>query len=183
MDTWIDASSAPPPDLRKEVHAHFGLCMYFAQVFETGLINILTALETAQSKVPTREAFEASYVRHESFTFGNLMKALAAHKFLPNDIEKEAYGLKADRDHLAHRFFREHDLDELTVGGCYAMIEELEARRERFRALDKRVSQLETEAFVRLGFNPQQLAFLERKHKSEMLDEARARYSAKVAAD
>ena len=176
----INASDTPDGDLVKEVYAHFGLCMYLSQVFETGLINILTALETATSNTPSRQTFDALYAKHESLTFGNLMKALSVHGVLPNDLMEEVRHLKAERDHLAHRFFRDHDLDFMTVGGCYLMIERLEVRRDRFTALDQRVSQFQSQALAKIGFDPEQFGTMTEQAMGEMLEEARSRYSSKL---
>lgn len=176
----LRASDHPDGDLVKEVHAYFGLCMYFAQVFETGLINALTALETAADKKPFRQTFDTYYAKHEAQTFGNLLKALARHKFFPDDLIEEVTRLKADRDNLAHRFFRDHDLDFMTVGGCYVMIEELESRRKRFMDIDRRVTQLEDKAFEGLGFDAQNLRAETDRIKDEMTREARARYSSSI---
>ena len=114
---FSDASDAPDDELVKEVYAYFGLCMYMAQVFEAGLINILTALEAAASSQPTRRNFDRLYVKHEALTFGNLLKGLEKHNFLPMDLLVEARKVKSLRDHLAHRYFREHVLDSMTIGG------------------------------------------------------------------
>jgi len=180
MENILDASASPDDNLAKEVYAHFGLCMYLAQVFETGLINMLTALETAVSKKPTRQTFDALYVKHEALTFGNIMKALSAHNFLPKDLEEEIKELKGDRDHLAHRFFRDHDLDLITVGGSYVMIQELVVRRDRFARLDRKVSALEDKAFERIGFDPDTMRTKTKEILAEMEAEAHARYSSKI---
>ena len=154
--------------------------MYFAQVFETGLINILTALATAQNAIPTRTTFDTLYTQHERLTFGKLMKALSVYRFLPEDLEREVMLLKAERDHLAHRFFRDHDLDFMAVGGCHSMIEELERRRERFIALDGRVSDYQSLALRKLGFHLDILRARSEEIMTEMLQEARARFSSPI---
>ena len=179
----IDASDSPDGDLVKEVYAHFGRCMYFAQVFETGLINILTALETAATKIPTSQTFDDLYARHEFLTFGNLMNALSVHDVLPTDLVKEVRQLKTERDHLAHRFFRDHDLDFMTIGGCQLMIERLQASQHRFKVLDKRVSQFEAQVFAKIGFDPEQFDALTKQTLAEMQEEARSRYSSILAED
>jgi hypothetical protein len=171
-----NASDPPDGDLVKEVYAYFGLCMYFAQDFETGLINALTALETATNEKPFRQTFDALYAKHEALTFGNLLKSLARHKFFPADLIKTVEQLKADRDHLAHRFFRDHVMHFTTVGGCSIMIEELERRRTAFAALDERVTELEDTAFERLGFDVEGLRSETQTIIAEMLTEERARY-------
>jgi hypothetical protein len=172
-----NASDPPDGDLVKEVCAHFGLCMYLAQVFETGLINILTALETFASKKPTRQQFDILYAKHESFTFGQLMKALSTHKLLSDELMEEAHKMKLERDHLAHRYFRDHAKNFVTVGGCHFMIEDLEARRDRFDALEQRVSDFKNQAFSKLGFDPQYLEKKSEQIMDEMLEQAKSSYS------
>ena len=142
-----EPTNEPDNDLARDIYAHFGLCMYIAQVFETALINILTVLENAKSDKPTEENFDRLYKHHETLTFGNLMNALSGHNFVPKDLMQEARDLKTERDHLAHRFFRDHTLDMVTVAGCNHIIEVLTDRRERFSALDKKISELLDKAF------------------------------------
>ncbi|HEY4941506.1 MAG TPA: hypothetical protein VII56_08760 [Rhizomicrobium sp.] len=177
MDNYINASASPDGELVKEVHAYFGLCMYFAQVFETELINTLTALETATDEKPFRQTYDMYYAKHEALTFGNLVRGLIRHNFFPSALIEEINALKADRDHLAHRFFRDHDLNFMTVGGCYIMIEELETRRKKFMDVDRRISELGTRAFEKLGFDTETLRKETDKIKEEMIREAQARYS------
>lgn len=172
----IDASAAPDGDLCKEVYAHFGLCMFLAQVFETGLINILTALETAASENPIRRTFDELYAKHETLTFGNLMKALQRHNIVPSDLEQQILQLKAERDRLAHRFFREHDLNFATIAGCSVMIEQLTALREQFTEVDQRLSALQEPAFARIGLDPGKFRKATSEILVEMRREARSRY-------
>jgi hypothetical protein len=177
----MNASGPPDDDLAKEVYAHFGLCIFLSQVFETGLINVLTALETAAHKKPTLQSFDALYAKHQSFTFGRLLSALSVHRVFPANLIRQVRELKAARDHLAHHFFREHDLDFMSIGGCYLMIEILEGHRDRFLALDKQVSELERAVLSKIGMAPHQLETAANQRVSEMLKEAQARYSSSVA--
>ena len=86
----------------KDVYAHFGLCVYLAQVFETELINVLTAIETSASKTPTRQTFDVLYAKHQTLTFGNLMSALSKHSLFPAELAAQVQKLKDERDNLAH---------------------------------------------------------------------------------
>ena len=146
-----DPSASPDGDLVREVYARFGLCIYLAGVFETGLINILTVLSTAADPVPTRQTFDRYYSKFEDFTFGNLLKALNKHAFLPQDLLDEARTRKKDRDSLAHRYFRDRDMDFVTVAGCLKMIEELKNWEEKFTVLDDKVTEFQRAAFAKRG--------------------------------
>jgi hypothetical protein len=87
----------------------------------------------------------------------------------------EAKALKVERDHLAHRFFRDHDLDLVTVAGCHTMIEALECRRVKFGDLDQKISALLDKAYETAGHSDQLKTSME-KIQLEMLNEARDRY-------
>jgi len=162
-------TNEPDGELAKEVYAHFGLCMYLAQVFETGLINILTTLETSSSEIPTRSTFDKLYEQHKTLSFGNLLRKLERHNFLPNELFNEVERLKLLRDELAHHFFRDHVLDFVTAGGCHKMIEKLELHREEFLALDEKISKLLTKLERKLGVDQKQID----KIMEEKLEEAR----------
>ena len=41
----------------------------------------------------------------------------------------------------------------MTIGGCYLMIEQLEARRLRFQELDRQVSEYGLKAYEKIGFD------------------------------
>jgi hypothetical protein len=174
---FVNAADPPNDELVKAVYAHYGLCIYLGQVFETELINALTALETAASKVPTRRTFDVLYAKHETLTFGNLIRALSKHNLLPAGLAAQVTKLKAERDVLAHRFFRDHHLDFMTVGGCLTMIEQLELQQRRFDALDASVSAVCREAFKKIGLGKATRESVRHAMKSKLMAKARARYS------
>jgi hypothetical protein len=158
----------------REVYAHFGLCIYLAGVFETGLIAILTQLSTAADPVPTRQTFDRYYSKFEDLTFGNLLKELSKHAFLPQELLDEARDRKKDRDALAHRYFRDRDMDFVTVGGCLRMIEELMVWQQKFTALDDKVTEFQRVAFASRG-----LGVTDAQRQAEIdnrMQEARSRY-------
>ena len=172
----VGEKDAPDEELIKEVYAQYGLSMYLSQVFETELINILTALETSKSGMPTKQTFDDLYSKHEDLTFGNLIIALTAHQIIPDDLMEEIRKLKSDRDYLAHRYFRDHDLSFMTAAGCRSMIATLEEHRQRFHALDQRVSEFEAPVFAKLGIDPEQFEKNVELKTEELLEEARSLY-------
>ena len=60
------------------------------------------------------------------------------------------------------------------------MIEELEARRDRFAEIDREISKFEPEAFGKIGIDPKMIDALTEHYKAEMLEEAQARYRSKI---
>ncbi|MGH6968030.1 MAG: hypothetical protein ACREEL_06435 [Stellaceae bacterium] len=134
-------------------------------------------LETSARRSPTRKTFDEFYKKHEGLTFGQLMAGLVTHKILPRALADEIRQLKAERDHLAHQFFRDHTSDFHTIGGCHQMIEDFKARTDRFSALDEHVSQFQEEIFSHLGFDPERADRDYEKALAELLANARRKYN------
>lgn len=157
----------PDEELIKEVFARFGLCLYLSQVVETGMINILTALETATSSQPTRQTFDALYKEHEDLTFGNLLKKLKRHNFFAENLEEDVRHMKSSRDHLAHRFFRNHDIDFITPAGCRHMIDILRQHKDRFDRLNKEIEAIQVNAYPKAGLDVESFEVETRKRVDE----------------
>lgn len=168
----MDTSEADG-DLVQEVFAHFGLALYLVQVFETGLINALTVLVAAESGRP-REVWDATYVQHEKLTFGNLVRSLSKKAFFPQALEEEVLALKAERDALAHGFFRRHSIRFNAVAGCHEMIAELEVLQEKIQRIGREVDVLERASLQRLGFTLSEIDKIVGQLTDEMLEDARA---------
>lgn len=121
----------------------YGLAMFHAQVLEHSMVNTLLVFVL----MPTRQTHsdEATwYAAHDRFydvelgkTFGKLLDGLAKIPDLPADLLERLRASKIDRDHLAHRFFREHDTDFMTSEGRTRMIAECEILIGRFREADR----------------------------------------------
>ena len=176
----LDASDDPDDDLIKEVCARFGLCVYLSQLCETRLITILTTLKTADSQQPTRQTFDALYLNHERLTFGNLLNELLKCGVLSDDLLKQLRDGKNERDQLAHRFFRDHDMNFVTVGGCHLMLEILEGCQGRFDALEGVITGIEKAAFAKVGFDASKIDMDAKRAGERRLDEARTRFSSRI---
>lgn len=131
----------------REVYARYGLAMYRAQVLEHGLVNTLAVfrLLPAREQYPDRQAWEIAcdsfYDAEFDKTFGNILKALQLIKGFPPELLHELRLVKRKRDHLAHSFFRRHDIDSMTTEGRTEMITECEQLIELFHTVDRKVEQ------------------------------------------
>jgi hypothetical protein len=130
----------------REVYSRYGLAMYQAQVLEHGMVNaviiarMLPTMRNHSDKAAWEEAFDRAYDVELAKTFGNMLRALAPLA-LPDDLMVRLHAAKIERDHLAHRFFREHDEDFLGPAGRTRMIAACEGIIERFAEID---AELET---------------------------------------
>lgn len=115
-------------ELVREVYARFGLALYRLQVLEHGLVNALLTLML----LPTAKSYEVSSdwekavddFFDEKFekTFGNIIREFERVDAFPEDLLKRAKKSKADRDFLAHRFFRSYAEQLMSKDGKLEMI-------------------------------------------------------------
>ncbi|MGB3746574.1 MAG: hypothetical protein WA961_00110 [Rhodanobacter sp.] len=144
----------------KELCAHYGAAMYFAQVLEHGIANTLMYLDL----IPKSGA-RYTPAEHDSFfegqfakTLGNLIKSLKAVTELPKDLEAALLQSKERRAYLAHHFFRE-TTDDLHRGKYEMLLAQLEEHRAFFQNTDSKLQEFVKPVMLRYGFTE---AWLER---------------------
>ncbi|WP_155956135.1 hypothetical protein [Pseudomonas sp. RL] len=128
----------------KELCAHYGAAMYFAQVLEHGIANALLFLDLIPrtSAKYSPEQFDAFYEDQFEKTLGNLIRTLKSVTTVPKDLEDALQESKDRRAHVAHHFFREA-ADDIYLKNYQKRIDELEGHRAFFQATDELL-----EAFV-----------------------------------
>jgi hypothetical protein len=141
----------------REVFSRFGLAMYTAQVLEHGMVNALLVIQL----LPTRsghasrssweEVFDQFYNGELAKTFGNIAQTLKKTEFFPADFIERLFSAKQKRDKLAHRFFRENDVDFTTDLGRKKMLMECEEIIEIFQGLDVEIDNFMSPLQVEFG--------------------------------
>lgn len=148
--SMIPASMAnePTSDEAKELYAHFGLAFYCSSVLEHGVANALLVLDLLDGRggAKTRSQWEALVDKHfdDSFakTLGSLMRQLARHRDSLPDLATMSADLErclAERNFLAHHFWREFAEDWFTSSGRVAMARRLETARDLFSETDAKL--------------------------------------------
>lgn len=138
-------STDPHDEQVREVYARYGLAMFQAQVLEHGMVNamlvlsLLPTIRTFKDDAAWEAAFDRFYDVELAKTFGNMLNRLEPLDGFPPDLLTRLRAAKLQRDHLAHRFFREHDIDFMTADGRTKMIAECENIIVLFRDLDRKV--------------------------------------------
>ena len=165
MDGYEPGAIWPAPDFEneqvREVYSRFGLAMFMAQVLEHGMVNallVLRFLPTMKDHADQSswdEAFERFYDAELAKTFGNMARALEQTGAFSPDLIKRLRAAKVHRDRLAHRFFREHDMDFMTRSGRTKMIAECEELIELFHGIDREVEGIVTPQRTRFGITPE----------------------------
>jgi hypothetical protein len=109
----------------KEVYAFFGLCSYYGQVLERGVINLAVVLQARGLTQVTGDDVVRAFSELENRTLGQLVRDVRCQIALSEDLEAALKDAVRDRNYLAHRFFANHDVDFCTSRGRHAMIAEL----------------------------------------------------------
>jgi hypothetical protein len=138
----------PTGEEAKELYAHFGLAFYCSSVLEHGVANAIFIFELLgrRGEVRTQQEWETLVDNHfeNSFaqTLGRLKKLLIRHcerspalAGIMADVDK----CVAERNFLAHHFWREHAAQWFTGDGREAMVQRLEEARDLFSDTDRRL--------------------------------------------
>jgi hypothetical protein len=129
----------------REVYARYGLAMSQAQVLEHGMVNtvmvmrLLPTMTQHGDRTEWEAAFDRFYDDELAKTFGNMLQGIATLPDIPTRLMDRLRAAKERRDHLAHRFFREHDIDFMSPPGRTAMIAECEDLIELFTDVDRAI--------------------------------------------
>jgi hypothetical protein len=129
----------------REVYSRYGLAMYMVQVLEHGMVNaavVMRTLATLRShadETSWHAAFDHAYETGLARTYGNMLNQLDAIAEFPRPLLERLRAAKEDRDVLAHRFFRQHDLAFMNPNGRTVMIAWCEDRVELFKALSDEI--------------------------------------------
>jgi hypothetical protein len=120
-------------DHHKDVFAHAGLALYFAQVFEESLIVYLASTTLKEKGHPhTHDEYIEIDSVFRARTLGSLIRD-AKQKFSFTDDEAKIIDLALkDRNYLAHHFFKDHATKWTTENGRDFLIEHLESYKEHF---------------------------------------------------
>jgi hypothetical protein len=149
---YDDIGSLPNDGSRqKETYARYGLAMYYAQVFEHGLVNAIVLARQINGRITDvtdwDRAFEAEFRRRSS----DLARRVGSYSGL-DDIDRELLRCAvAERNRLAHRFFRDHSEDALSVVGMQRMLDDADNARDLFGRADAVCERLCDEAMNQLG--------------------------------
>jgi hypothetical protein len=128
---------------RREVHAWFGLAMYWAQCVERELAVVLTV--AIYPKATTPEERDALLEHRYDCTLGQLVKELArSGDPRPPELEPLVRSALKKRNWLAHDYFWDRARELLTSCGRRAMLDELERVVDDFRKLNDLLVEITT---------------------------------------
>jgi len=117
----------PQPDYDdpKEIYAFFGLAFYKANVLEHGVLNLAVALLAQGEPGVTISDVEKLYESFDTKTFGHVLRVVKERYSFSKEFSLSLDQALVYRNHLAHGFFKKHDIDIMGESGRRKMIDEL----------------------------------------------------------
>ncbi|MFH7811304.1 MULTISPECIES: hypothetical protein [Acetobacter] len=162
----------------KEVYAHYGLAVYLAQVFESGLINALVTLDfmaTNSSHLITKtdwsDSYDAFFNDNAKLPIGPLLGKLKKFEFFSGDLKVKLELAAEKRNFLVHRYFRDNINLFATEQGREQMIEEFKCCADTFTSADRCLSGIIEPINARYGLTQQKIDALLEELFAERKDE------------
>jgi hypothetical protein len=137
---------------QKEVYARFGLAAYQAQVLEHGLVNLLIVARQATGQV-TPSSINTDFDRLFRLSMGALLEQTEKEQLTVADTELWSRAL-AERNRLAHHYFREHAENFMSPEGRELMLKDADAARLLFVRADEAATRVLFSISQRWGMTP-----------------------------
>lgn len=92
----------------KEVYAYFGLAIYYSQVLEHQLLNMLLLANTINEEITVNKDYEKCFYSISNKTLGKLIKHINKYYCLRLIDRKKLESLLKRRNYLAHHYFKDN---------------------------------------------------------------------------
>jgi hypothetical protein len=129
----------------REVYAGYGLAMYFAQVVEHAIVNLMIALRLPERGVLTKRDIDQFMDEAFTMTFGRLLKELRRMDQPTHLLQRDLDQARDVRNWLAHRYFRDRSVQFMSPAGRAAMLEELGDATNLFLQVNEGLERLSAE--------------------------------------
>lgn len=126
----------------REVYAHYGLAMYYAQVLETEAWIALSMIKESDPSVITSWRFEEALEEAAALTMGQAVAKLIESAEVAPPLQQMLPAAVEKRNWLAHRYFWDRCVELANERGRAAMIDELAELADWFQEMDMQLSAL-----------------------------------------
>jgi hypothetical protein len=156
-------------DKAKEIYAHFGLAVYFAQVLEQKAINMITFCRKTKSNMTNQEQIDALWNDYDlgSRTFGVLINEIKQLYSLSDKDGKELTDVLKLRNYIAHDYFRFNTELFYSDSGQKRMIKDFIEFQERANSLDNILQQYLKVFCIELGLTDERIDTILEQTKKE----------------
>ena len=129
-------SLSPEAEQSRDVYAHAGLALYWAQCFEMSLENFLVIHARLSDHSITLVELESYEEDVQRKTLGELLQEVRQRASFDSSAEKAIGDALQKRNYLAHRFFKDRAVDFLSADGKSRMVSELQDLQQCFQIAD-----------------------------------------------
>jgi hypothetical protein len=129
----------------REVYARYGLAMYFAQVVEHAIVNLMIALHLPERGALTKQDIDQFMDEAFAMTFGRLLKELRQLGQATDFVQRDLDQARDMRNWLAHRYFRDRTVQFMSPAGRVVMLEELDDATNLFLQVNETLERLSAE--------------------------------------
>jgi hypothetical protein len=130
----------------REVYARYGLAMYFAQVVERAIVNLMIALRLPERGALTRRDIDQFMDEAFTMTFGRLLQELRRMGQSTHFLQRDLDYARDMRNWLAHRYFRDRAVQFMSPAGRVVMLQELDDATKLFLQVNEHLERLSSEA-------------------------------------
>lgn len=116
----------------KEVYAHAGLALYFAQVLEHSVVNAMVIARLPEHGTVTRAEIASFEAEQFDKTLGQMLKTLRRYVAVPAALDLLLKDALQKRNTLAHQFFRTFAERFMTEAGREEMLSWLRSAQATF---------------------------------------------------
>lgn len=142
----------------KEIYAHAGLALYFAQVLEHGVVNAMVISRMPEREQVTRVEIAAFEAEQFEKTLGTMLKRMRRYVTVPPDVDTLLTEALRKRNWLAHQFFREFAEQFMSAKGRDEMMAWLQNAQSVFQRADKEMEALTTPICEKYGITEEAIA-------------------------
>ncbi len=123
----------------REIYAHFGLAVFFAQVLEQQAINMIAICKQTKARMTTQEQVDSLWNDYDlgSRTFGVLINEIKQLYNLSEEDYKELKDVLKLRNYISHDYFRINTELFYSDSGQKRMIKDFVEFRDRAKSVDK----------------------------------------------
>jgi hypothetical protein len=160
----------PEDWLAREVFAHFGAAIYYSQVLEYGIVNLVVWSGVRDGSYRAFEETEAANAELFRQTMGSVKKILLSRRPDIGHLDDLLIRAVRLRNFLAHKYFRQRAAAFMTEAGQNQMIGELAKATAFFKEVDAKLSPLTRQIIEVMGITEHMPAAVEEVRQARFGD-------------
>jgi hypothetical protein len=124
------------------MYATYGSAVFFAQVLELQVVNMVAVREAYDDKTLYESALDTKFDKYSKQTLGRLKSALFEKYDLPDEVEDLFEDTKNKRNIITHEYFQNKIHKTHTFEGREKIIEELQGIRDQIREAENTLEEI-----------------------------------------